>query len=76
MVILNLREVCISLAIDTVARPPNLQIWSDMGGCKIVNSFAHWEAAQQEYERSSALCQIAIEKWPSNQLLKAGLFGF
>ncbi|CAI4996458.1 ANM_HP_G0261030.mRNA.1.CDS.1 [Saccharomyces cerevisiae] len=65
-----------SLAIDTVANLQNLQIWSDMEVAKLVNSFAHWEAAQQEYERSSALYQIAIEKWPSNQLLKAGLLDF
>lgn len=65
-----------SLALDTVVNLQNLQIWSDVEIAKVVNSFAHWEATQQEYERSAALYRIAIERWSSNQLLKNGLLGF
>ena len=65
-----------SLATDTVADLQKLHIWSDAEVVKLVNSFAHWEATQQEYERSTALYRIAIEKWPSNQLLKGGLLDF
>ncbi|CAI4035048.1 hypothetical protein SMKI_12G1860 [Saccharomyces mikatae IFO 1815] len=65
-----------SLALDTIANLQNLQIWSDAEVAKLVNSFAHWEATQQEYERSTALYRISIEKWPSNLLLKNGLLDF
>ncbi|CAI4046449.1 hypothetical protein N7582_003813 [Saccharomyces uvarum] len=65
-----------SLALDTVANLQSLQIWSDAEIAKLVNSFAHWEATQEEYERSSVLYRIAIEKWPSNQLLKDGMLDF
>ncbi|EJS42716.1 clf1p [Saccharomyces arboricola H-6] len=65
-----------SLALDTVANLQNLQIWPDAEISKLVSSFAHWEATQQEYERSAVLYRLAIEKWPLNQSLKNDMLNF
>ncbi|SCV00126.1 LAME_0G07668g1_1 [Lachancea meyersii CBS 8951] len=56
----------LSLGLDTLAlyeSTPERDI------ATFVSAFAEWEATQQEHERASALYQLAMNKWPSNELL-------
>ncbi|CDO96195.1 unnamed protein product [Kluyveromyces dobzhanskii CBS 2104] len=56
-----------SLALDTLTSfsgTPSADIE------RIVNEFASWEASQNEYDRSRALYNLAIGKWPASDVLK------
>ncbi|CAR25142.1 Clf1p [Lachancea thermotolerans CBS 6340] len=53
----------LSLGLDTFSL---YEISKDSDIASLVGAYAEWEATQQEYERSSALFDLASQRWPHN----------
>lgn len=63
-----------SLAVDTLVSFQNDSSNNDL--TNIIIAFANWETMQQEYERSRALYNLSIKKWPENKILQDSMVEF
>ncbi|CUS25135.1 LAQU0S28e00254g1_1 [Lachancea quebecensis] len=59
----NTTRQVLSLGLDTFSL---YETSKDSDIASLVGAFAEWEATQQEYERSSALFDLASQRWPHN----------